>query len=84
MSRANPNLEDALRAARPSLEDTIVYLRSTSHLATLMDWFMELREAQLVVMDDATTEREVWKAVGRMAQLDDIIVAMRGTNTRKS
>ena len=64
--------------ANPSFEDSIEYLRQTVYAQVLADEFRERRESALRQLSTAADEREVWKIVGRVEEMDSLMGVFLG------
>ena len=61
----------------PSFEETVAYLKTTLYARPLVKELTERREAAFAAMSGAEKDCELWKLVGRIEALDDLVMQIR-------
>ena len=61
----------------PSFEDTVAYLKQTLYARPLCKELIERRDAAFAAMSSAQKDSDLWKLVGRIEALDDLVALLR-------
>jgi hypothetical protein len=59
--------------APPTIEDTVAYLQQTHYNEVILAEFKSRREALFLELDNADQQSDLWKAVGAIRTLDELI-----------
>ena len=70
--------------AQPTIEDTVAYLQQTHYAEVILAEFKSRREALFLELDNADLQAELWKAVGAIRHLDELIALFSNGSPTKN